>query len=116
MLGFEEGLILCPLAAYFADDDSVGAGAGDGEDAFDGLAGGFVAEAEGAVVHGQDVVGVHVIRHGPGLLGGGVGGDVGVVATDADDGEIDLADVLVVLVIGGVAAVEDAAFAGFEEE
>ena len=67
------------------------------------------------MVHGEEVVGVEMVGHGPGLLGGGVGGEVGVVAADAQDGEIDLADFAEVILICGVAAIEDAGWAGLDE-
>src|SRR5437870_3974078 len=105
-----------PLSAYFTDDETISATAGGGEQPLHGLAHGLVRETEGAVVHGQHEIGHDLVGHIPGLLGVGVGLNVGVVAADADDGQIDLADVFEIIVVGRVSAVEDAAFAGFDEE
>jgi hypothetical protein len=47
-------------------------------------------------------------RPSPRLARGGVGGDVGVVGANAEDGQIDLAYLFEPFVIRGVAAVEHA--------
>src|SRR5438477_11662706 len=98
-----------PLSAYFANDQTISAGAGNGKHPLHRLVYGFVRETESAVVHGQHEIGHDLIGHVPSLLGIGMGLDIGVVTADADDGQIDLADVLEVIVMSGVGTVEDAA-------
>src|SRR6187402_3360215 len=75
----------------------------------------LVAEAEGAVMHRENVIGAAMVGHRPRLLGCRVRGDIGVIGADAEDREIDSADVFEVVLIRGISAVEDAAFTGLDE-
>ena len=61
------------------------------------------------MVHAEDPIGADVAGHRPRLLGRGVDVHVGVVGADAEDREVARPDVAEALVVGGVAAEEDAA-------
>lgn len=108
-----------PELARLMEDDSTGGGPGDFQKALQRLVEGLVAEFEGRMVHGEDVLGLGVSGHFPDLLGVGVGVDPGVVGTDAEDGEVDaaesVADAFEGLGVGGVSGVEDAVVGGLEE-
>lgn len=108
-----------PEFSGLVEDDSSRGGSGGLEKALQRLVEGLVAEFEGRVVHGEDVLGLGVSGHLPDLLGVGVGVDPRVIGTDAEDGEIDaaesVADAFEGLGVGGVAGVEDAVVGGLEE-
>jgi len=63
-------------------------------------------------MHGENEVRIHVVSHGPDLLGGSVGMEVGVVAADAEDGEMRSraarGDFFKMFAKGGVCAVDNA--------
>ena len=77
-----------PRPADLGDDDSATGTSGDRQQSLDGLGHGLVAEAEGAVMHGEDGIRLHILGHLPGLLGGGVPGNPRVVCPDAKHGEV----------------------------
>src|SRR5437867_510473 len=80
---------------------------GGGEETLDRLVHRLVTQPKGAVMHRQDGAGAHVIGHVPGLLGRGVRREIRVVCPDAEDRQVDLADVAEMLAERGVAAEEN---------
>src|SRR5258705_244430 len=65
-------------------------GKGDGE-ALDGFVHGFVAEAVGLVVDGNDVIGANGVCHGERLFRGAVVANPGIVSADGHNGGIEWA-------------------------
>lgn len=91
------------------EGDAAALGSGGVEEAFDGFGDGFAAEVEGGVVDGDDEGGAGVFGHLPGLFGGAVVADPGVVGADGHEGEFGAAEALEGAGHGGIAGVEDAA-------
>lgn len=85
------------------------------EQALHGLSGVFIGEREGGVVDGHEGAGAAGDEHAPCLLGGGVHVLPGFVGADAEDGEVDLAEVVEGAGEGGVAGDEGAASGALDE-
>ena len=96
--------------------DALALRSGGVEEAFDGFGDGFAAEVEGGVVDGDDEAGAGVFGHLPGLFGGAMVPDPGVVSADGHEGECSAAEALEGGGHGGIAGVEDAAASGFDQE
>ena len=63
----------------------------------------------------QQVLGTHVVRHRPGLFRRGVGLHIGVVTPDAENRQIDAAQIFEMVLISAVPAVENAVVGGLHQ-
>ena len=93
---------------------------GFGVEALEGLVHGFAAEAEGAVVHGDHLLGAEVDEGANGFLGAGVDGAVSIREISADRQQGDLGmeaipDLAEAVEVGGVSGVIERVSGGFKE-